>query len=135
MDDLNYIYEMRCNEDQRFLYDVIEIDYNGLVGYSKPWSSPTNVMSTFDFFDIPMGKQPLDDGKVLRANQLMYEDVVDGFCIPSNMAFKDDLLCTREYDAIEVPDSKKHTLTFGDNTGSISTGCDCVLCHKLTTLL
>jgi hypothetical protein len=46
--------DMRCNEDQRFLCDVIEIDGDGLFGFSEPWLSPTKAIYMEDFFDVPL---------------------------------------------------------------------------------
>lgn len=51
MDDDKYLKEMECTEDTRFLEDVIEIDTDGCIGYSKAWCAPIN---TNGFFDVPL---------------------------------------------------------------------------------
>jgi hypothetical protein len=66
--------ELYCNENQSFL-DPIEIDKNGLIGYSQYWRAPHIVYN--NFFDIPLRQNDSADVTDIHLHQNNSADITD----------------------------------------------------------
>lgn len=140
---------MCCNEDQRFLCDVIEIDGDSRFGFSEPWRSPTKAMNMEDLFDVPLassgGLRIGEMESAAAANHLTSRffsgKFVGGSVVAPNFAAPATNASLTQLNAAKVPalmtpfapTSNVQTLTFGKNTGSICAVGNCALCNKRNT--